>query len=64
MNGKSETYDNMGLKSLIKQQYPQCTHRVVTLVNKGIQELSIITPHYGLLTLLEVRTSVKIREGN
>jgi len=54
----------VGLKSLIKQQYPQCTHCVLTLVNTGIQELSIITQHYGLLTLLEVRMSVKIREGN
>jgi hypothetical protein len=55
----------VSLKSLLKQQYLlQCIHPVVTLVNKGIQELSIITQHYSLLILLEVCMSVKIREGN
>jgi hypothetical protein len=44
----------VGFKSLLKQQYLQCTHPVVTLVNKGIQELSIVTQNYILLILLEV----------
>jgi len=42
----------VGLKSLLKQQYLQCTHPILTLVNKGIQELSVITQHYNLLILL------------
>jgi len=54
----------VGLNSLLKQQYLQYTHPIVTFVNKGIQELSIITQHYSLLILLEVCMSVKIREGN
>ena len=49
----------VGLKSFLKQQYLQCTHRVVTLVNKGIQELSVITQHYkGLPQQAEVAQGV------
>jgi len=32
----------VGLKSRLKQQHLQCTHPVVTRVNKGIHELNII----------------------
>jgi hypothetical protein len=53
----------VGLKSLLVQEYLQCTHPVVMLVNKVIQELTITTQHYSLLirVLLEVFMSAKIR---
>jgi hypothetical protein len=54
----------VGLKSLLVQEYLQCTHPVVMLVNKVIEELSNTNQHYSLLILLEVCMSMKIREGN
>ena len=50
MNNRSETI--VGLKSFLTQQYLQCTHSIVTFVNKVIQELSITTQHYSFLIIL------------